>query len=130
MMRTLGPLFIAFCLAGCSLLGDEETSWQNTTIEVPADTVAEVSASEGKAVFWFEGGLPVPCYAFEKADVEHAGDTTHVKVWASRTSEICITVTGRLRVEKLEVPVPAPGRRTFMFWRGSERPVTVAVTVP
>ena len=121
-------------LAGCSLLGlddgaSDEAAWE--TINVGADSVGVLGVEPQRVAFAFEGGLPVPCYAFEEAVVERDGRTVHVKVRARSTADFCITVIGTLRVAPLEIAVPEAGTYTFAFWRGPDAaPLDVVVEVP
>ena len=132
MMRTatLLPLML---LAGCSFLGEnstpDEAEWE--VIDVGATKVDVLSVSQRSVAFAFEGGLPVPCYAFEEAVVDRDGRTIHVKVRARSTADLCITVTGILRVSPLEISVPEAGTYTFAFGSGPDAaPLEVTVKVP
>lgn len=128
-MKLLLFVCISFAaLSGCSLLGTEGAELQ--LIDVPADSVAVLEAERGRAAFQFVGGLPVPCYEFAGAEVEREEHRIEVRVRARSTAEVCVTVTGILRVSPLEVAVAEPGRYTFAFWRGELPPVEVEVDVP
>lgn len=124
-------LVASLLLPGCSLIEEDQESWQRRVIDVGAISAEVLRTSQQSVFFAFKGGLPVPCYEFKEAVVNRHGRTVAVRVRARSTAEICITVTGRLRVSPLAIDVPGPGKYRFEFWRGPEAaPLTVKVDVP
>lgn len=118
-------------LPGCSLVGEDQDDSHRRVIDVGAMSADVLSTSQQSTSFAFTGALPVPCFEFEEAAVNRDGRTVAVKVRARSTAEICITMTGILRVSPLAIDVPGPGKYTFEFWRGPEAaPLTVQVDVP
>ena len=133
-MTRIAALIPLALLAGCSFLsengtGPDEAGWE--VIDVYAKEVDVLSVGRRSVAFAFEGGLPVPCYAFEEAVVGRDGRTIHVRVRARFTADFCIAVIGTLDVAPLEIAVPGAGTYRFAFWRGPDAdPLGVTVEVP